>query len=337
MGCTSLGQVVAWKITAQGESDVKCVEPEIKQGISSKALRSIQHHQSNKTIFLAGDEGLWAISRKDLLSTKLDNIQKLLDEPIQQIQAHENHLYILNQNNNTVLQMSITTLQTLAKFPPPIRGVSATTFQVINTGNMKNQVLLLVGTNHSKVWVWDTQTQKQQESLDLSVLLEKKSSSSSSSSMRHKNNMAHLAVTSMVCHNNHWWIVGGKITDTTSGSTGGFLSTWHGPTRSLSCSRYPTRESIQRLVMTESGLLYAATNQVIVNVWDSPHQIEDRDKGDHVGTHRIWVSPPSGKALAPATKNITSNHSSSTRVAIAGVGHKVDILSNHCRLFSVEM
>jgi hypothetical protein len=343
IGCTSLGQVAVWKMDdtiaeSEQEDDSMNTKPIVTLDVSSKALRSIQIattvDNNGLLLFLAGDEGLLTMKWEDLFAKNAPT-KTVMDGSFQQVQVYQNHVYILT-NNSTVLKVDSKTFQIVARYPPPPpnddddNDVSATTFKVVKGISSKNGgPLLLVGTTNSQVWIWDVTKNKALEPLHLLNHRHNKN---------HKNNKANTSgasctVTS-ICTNNEndlWWTIAGTLHNSVpqqaeGGVGGGFVSTWHGPTRSI-LSRCDTQESIHRLDLSHNGTLYSAANQGVVSVWESPHQLTETHR------RRIWVSPPSGKALA------TSKHSKNNnkRVAMAGVGPKVDILEDHCRLFTVEL
>jgi hypothetical protein len=380
LGCTSLGQVVVWKMDddnksisisiaeSGGEQQQEVEEvsrmntkPIVTLDVSSKALRSIQIATTTTPmdddddnncllLFLAGDEGLWTIPWDDLLANNNKAPTKTIIDygPIQQVHVYQNHLYILNTNNSTVFKVDSKTLQIVARYPPPPSNknnndVSATTFKVVkgSSSSCSNTTtnggpLFLVGTTNSQVWIWDVTKNKALEPLHLLNDRHNKN-------YKHTNKAKTAAATSCtvtsICTNNEndlWWTIAGTLSHcgvpqqaaAEGVGGGGFVSTWHGPSRSL-LSSCDTQESIHCLILSPNndGALYSTGNHGIVTVWESPHQLTTEPH--NTNRRRIWVSPPSGKALA------TSN--TYKRVALAGVGPKVDILENHCRLFTLEL
>jgi hypothetical protein len=127
-----------------------------------------------------------------------------------------------------------------------------------------------------------------------------------------------MIVTSIAITNHDWWTVAGKY----SGSgTGGFVSTWHGSSRSM-VAFCEMCELVQALAVHHQEL-YLVAKEGVVSIWNYPYSLQR--------THCIWTSPPSTKAIA------INHHHKNNLVAVAGVGPKVDILQDHCRVQTLEL
>ena len=136
-------------------------------------------------------------------------------------------------------------------------------------------------------------------------------------------------------HGGTWWTVSGV-----SNSNTGLLVTWHAPT-GMSTARRQTREAIFKIATTEntstvdcssssssssSLLMYSVSNEAAVTMWNSSFQLER--------TGKFWVNSPSSKAVT-VLQNENNNHN--YYVAVAGVGNRIDLFLDHCRVQTVRI
>jgi hypothetical protein len=83
-----------------------------------------------------------------------------------------------------------------------------------------------------------------------------------------------------------------------------------------------TRECIQQVASHDNGLVTVG-NEGVVSFWDSAYSLQR--------THRVWSSPPSGRAIAISRSSIN------TILAIGGVGPKVDLLEEYCKIQTLTL
>ena len=226
-----------------------------------------------------------------------------------------------------------------------------------------NSPLLLIGTsNFGKVLIWDVAKDQGMDSLDVGEAIAssnprgnkvtKKSgfygrpSSPTPPSSQYN---SQPSITSMDI-SEHWWTFAGghKCQGPYQSLDGGFLATFHGPSRSLvACTN--TRECIQQITSlstvsgtktvaeggkntpssttTRDSRLVSVANEGVVSYWDSTYSLQR--------THRVWSGPPSSKAIAVLPSSWISGPadipSSSNTVAVGGVGPTVDVLQDFCK------
>ena len=226
-----------------------------------------------------------------------------------------------------------------------------------------NSPLLLIGTsNFGKVLIWDVAKDQGMDSLDVGEAIAssnprgnkvtKKSGfygRSSSPTPPSSQYNSQPSITSMDI-SEHWWTFAGghKCQGPYQSLDGGFLATFHGPSRSLvACTN--TRECIQQITSlstvsgtktvaeggkntpssttTRDSRLVSVANEGVVSYWDSTYSLQR--------THRVWSGPPSSKAIAVLPSSWISGPadipSSSNTVAVGGVGPTVDVLQDFCK------
>ena len=210
-----------------------------------------------------------------------------------------------------------------------------------------NSPLLLVGTSTSgKVLIWDVAKDQGMDSLDVGEAIIASSSSTSSSCSRtnikkgggfygrssssptqpsqQQQYQSQTRITSMNI-SEHWWTISGGQRGPYQSLQGGFLATFHGPSRSLvSCTN--TRECIQQIASLSTAAndahdsrLVSVANEGVVSYWDSLYSLQR--------THRVWTSPPSSKSIAVMPWTDVPNDNT---IAIGGVGPTVDVLQDFC-------
>ena len=365
LGCTSLGQIAIWVLPNESDRTDPSTEkssfetkPSVQVQISTKPLYSIQLNQTSTDAFVAGEDGLFHLTSFIELLSSSEAADKAAqhvwkDTSIRKIQIYQNHIYLLDDQRNTVHRLQISTWQTMYSYSlddchqedenDKERDMTMTTIQIVPTTSNSEQspsACLLVGTNRSKVLVWDLKDHKALEAVDL-VQATTSKNNNMSKQQETRFSVASIAVSA----NSYWWTIAGRTTTTTTANNrhrrndrdsestdaGGFCSTWHGPTRSL-LTMAETNESIQDIALSLSQHLYSVANQAMVRVWESSHRLDNKD------TAGIWTSPPSGKSIVTflyQEQKQRQNHEE--LVAMAGVGPKVDVLKQHCLLYSLEL
>mmetsp|Transcript_8841 Transcript_8841/g.19099 ORF Transcript_8841/g.19099 Transcript_8841/m.19099 type:complete len:104 (-) Transcript_8841:661-972(-) len=100
-------------------------------------------------------------------------------------------------------------------------------------------------------------------------------------------------------------------------------------------ARRETREAIHAIRQEQhhhcssSSLLYSAGNEAAVSTWDSSFSLER--------TGRFWASPPSSKAVDIGIGIGIGIASGTTTMAVAGVGNRVDLFLDRCRVQTVRV
>lgn len=153
---------------------------------------------------------------------------------------------------------------------------------------------------------------------------------------------SHGWISTCKARDENWWTVAGGRNTTSTG--GGFVSTWHGPTRSL-VSCVETREVPQQLAFYNSSnnnnnnnsgggntKLLSVANESFISHWPNPLSLcgpeaNSGDKNNYGESHlhspvrqRVWCHQPSAYAVAVSPDG--------QRIATGGVGSVVDIFEN---------
>jgi len=196
---------------------------------------------------------------------------------------------------------------------------------------------LLIGTSESQLLIW-TPSGATLETIHLYSSPDQAAKSSSSIGSTTSMIPFEISVTAIGCSNGQWWTIAGvakrhhKSRNPPSLSAAGsnsssILATIHGPTRSC-VSVKECRESISSLMVPNrtcmAGALYTVANEGALSVWESPYQLER--------SHRIWTSPPSGKAMAAISMG-----DNKTLIVLAGVGPYIDVIQDHCRIQTLNV
>ena len=347
--------------------------------VSTEPLRTVALYMGTNSnqLIVGGEGGIWMLDlRSGLGNITPTQILSIPNNTIQEIRfAHNNRnpegpivLYALTKEDGQILQCTMTTiandatsnlLRTKVIYKNPMKPV--TTFRVQSfplSDSADDSTFLVIGTSVSEVLWWDVQKQKSVDSISLSKELTPKQQQSLNAHSRHiklkTNTFVNYTITSLWCSNDQWWTIGGARTTTNkrgSGSTngnanvggGGFVCTWHRPTKSM-IAAVDTRETIQRLIGMKSNnassQLYTLGNESILSVWNSPYQLQR--------TYRISIHSPSGKAIAVASdaKSSSSSLTSSQQplqntathpiLCVAGVGCKINIIQEHCCVDTID-
>jgi hypothetical protein len=129
-----------------------------------------------------------------------------------------------------------------------------------------------------------------------------------------------------------WWTVSASINGTNTSNTNnntGLLMTWHAPT-GMVVARHETREAVKAISLDhQEQALYSVANEGAVSFWESAFKLTQR--------RRFWTSPPSSKALAVSWFEHPNGGGDERLLAVAGVGTTVDLFLDHCRVQTVRI
>jgi hypothetical protein len=166
---------------------------------------------------------------------------------------------------------------------------------------------ILLGGENGTLELWDTHADQRIEAWSMGSTTTDNDDGSSSSGWVGSSAMA-----------GDWWHVGGGRGGSNSSgeSAGGFVASFHGPTRSLVTNR-TTPEVIQYLQYDAAATtLYSVGNESFVSRWDDPCILRQRQK--------IGCSTASGFATAVLLGS-ASTSTTMGLVAVAGTGSTVDL------------
>lgn len=331
LGCTSRGQIAVWRLPQPNNDHQYAMEslntnPVATIQVSSKPLTSIQKFGEKKdSILVTGDEGITTVKFQDLLQSAdltADSVwwNKSISNPIQQAKIYNGNVFGVSPTGDAYkFDLNTNDLVSSYKIPSGEISTSSVMGLVEPSESSTNSPLLLVGGNRSStVSIWDVAKDRGMDSLQLS-LSEQKTKKSSYFVFGKSQSSAQSNVTSMHI-SEHWWtFAGGQHAH--KPLEGGFLSTYHGPTRSMvACTQ--TRECIQQIASHDNGLVTVG-NEGVVSFWDSAYSLQR--------THRVWSSSPSGCAIAIPRSSIN------TTLAVGGVGPKVDLLQDCCKIQTLTL
>ena len=210
------------------------------------------------------------------------------------------------------------------------------------TNSNSNGFQLLVGTDRSRLWILDEESIRKKTHRGVWSLYDKSSSTQNNNTAASlKNNSSVVwTVTDIVETKGAWWTVS-ATTKTTSATRNknssssnatppsGLLVTWHAPT-GMVMAREETREAIQAISQThDKQKLYSAANESAIAVWESSFSL--RRQG------RFWASPPAIRTLAICCDNDSNSLPKKNLLAVAGVGNKVDIFLDQCRVETLRI
>ena len=190
--------------------------------------------------------------------------------------------------------------------------------------------LLLIGTNGSNaISIWDVNKDRRVDSL---LALDSPSTTGTNPPWGNQRGIQRLLKNSNVTAINiseHWWTIGGYQV-ANQPTMGGYLCTYHGPTRSLVAS-VRTRECIQQVQWVPYGQngLITVGNEPVLSVWDSPYSLQR--------THRIFTNAPSGHAIAISSSSDSNSPSRDSLIAVGGVGPHVDLLQHFCKIETLHL
>lgn len=331
VGCTSWGEVFLW------EEEEKEVAVRRWQ-VSSLPLKSIQirdaigndHPRHDRLVLVGGKEGMWTIPLKDHIPIHSDsNKWDTVTFDVRQILVDMNRVFVLGELG----EMHVYALpdnklvQTI-----DLNGSKATTMALAGSDEVlaesdhdsQQQSMdlgrsLLIGTADSKILQWTpTTTTTRASKVEVIGLYEPDTSKAERTSTGCRGSLPfEITVTAMHCTDDNWWIIAG-IGKNKKSPYRNILATLHGSTRTLICQKV-VRETIHGIhYQSQSAHLYTIANEGVVSVWDSPYRLELMQ--------RLWSSPPSARAIV---------NLGSTMVAVAGIGPKVDLFENNCRVQSL--
>ena len=257
-----------------------------------------------------------------------------------------------SSTNGSFLSLASTNSTTMNRHP-----VNRSTIGLIRpmSNTVGNNTLLLVGSPTSgRVLIWDVGKDQGMDSLDVGQAIASSSSpavdsffnnAASPSKMSKKSafygrsssptppTMQHQPRITAMNLSEHWWTIAGGKSGPYQSLEGGFIATFHGPSRSLvTCTT--TRECIQQIGSLSNiddqgndSRLVTVANEGVVSYWDSTYSLRR--------THRVWTSPQSSKSIAvlPWTNDAPND----TTVAVGGVGPTVDILQDFCKIQSLTL
>jgi WD40 repeat protein len=184
-------------------------------------------------------------------------------------------------------------------------------------------ILLLTGGVDGVLRIWDTSANKVVDSVDFGKEPKIDATSPQSQIRRSTTNYRrhpNLWITSCRARDENWYIVAGGRRD-----RGGFVATWHAPTKSL-VSFVATYESIQNLAFYKnSATLLSVANESFISHWKNPLTLVSTNDDDDDDTsrmtspvrQRVWTNQPSVYAVAVLD--------SANRIATGGVGSTVDV------------
>ena len=224
----------------------------------------------------------------------------------------------------------------------------ATTMLVVKTNAKKNETnsnnngfQLLVGTDRSRLWILDEESIRKKTHRGVWSLHDKSSSTQNNNTTASlKNNPSVVwTVTDIVESKGAWWTVSAttkttsatrnKNSSSSNATNTGLLVTWHAPT-GMVMAREETREAIEAISQThDKQKLYSAANESAIAVWESSFSL--RRQG------RFWASPPAIRTLAICCDNDSSSLPKKNLLAVAGVGNKVDIFLDQCRVETLRI
>ncbi|GAX22263.1 hypothetical protein FisN_25Lh073 [Fistulifera solaris] len=180
--------------------------------------------------------------------------------------------------------------------------------------------LLLTGGEEGVLSLWDTQQDRRVDQLEIPY----PSSKGSTNSIEKRGALPNCQtrLTCSIARDENWWTIGGERIHTLNmrqqsvSDKGGFLATFHGPTRSI-VSQLELRETPQKLSFVDNNknTLISVANESYVSHFQNPLALENPE--------RVWCHSPSVFAAAVSENGI---------LAVAGVGSTIDLYRNQTEL-----
>lgn len=331
VGCTSAGDICVWRppppppLDSDRDKDNSAEEsksrlngayrtPVFRRRVSKGVLYSIQvarHSDDRILLVTAGEDGVLIFDwKKDIIDRLQENSSSALSpmanfQPwpsaledrieINDVQLCGSHLFGAAGDAFGCYKWDLETQKLLTTYRSPGHGYMHSVEVVPNNlGGQSN--LLLTGGEDGILGIWDRDKDKFVDKIDMANVPD----SSSKSQSRKKQTSRWIS--SILPRDENWWTVAGGT------EKGGFLSTFHAPTRSLIAS-IETNETPQNLAFCNNAIVSVA-NESVVSHWN-PQSLER--------THRVWCGPPSAYAAAVAPDG---------KLAVAGVGNTVDLFEN---------
>jgi len=313
-GCTSSGHVIVWIFKDELErgdftidddyanpskrSRTEQRKPDLKIQVSKGKLFSIAFNKRQASVFLivCGVDGIILFSWRDFTNCLEGDTSEIT--PLQVYKPHfsshnieinafdmDRDLHIYGASGDGFCYKWDTETEGLLQtYPSSKRGYLHTVKILPNSSH------LLMGGEDGTIGMWDTKQDKLIASLDVKEELKGKLESNQSLWISHID----AANTSK-----HWWSVCGGASPRV-GNKGGFLATWHAPTRSM-FSQCITREAPQQIKFYENHIVSVA-DEGVVSYWKSPSCNRQQ---------RVWCSPLSSYAVSIRDDGLT---------AVVGVG-----------------
>jgi hypothetical protein len=334
VGCTSAGDICVWRpppplsLDSDRDEDQSPEEsksrlndtyrkPLLRRRVSNGVLYSIQvtrHSDDRILLVTAGEDGVLIFDwNKDIIGRLNENSNanailapmanfrpwpSALEDKIEinDVQLCGSHLFGAAGDAFGCYKWDLETQKLLTTYRSPGHGYMHSVEVVPNnSGGPSN--LLLTGGEDGILGIWDRDKDKLVDKIDMANVPD----SSAKSQSRAKKQTSRW-ISSVLPRDENWWTVAGGT------EKGGFLSTFHAPTRSLIAS-IETHETPQNLAFCNNAIVSVA-NESVVSHWN-PLSLER--------THRVWCGPPSAYAAAVAPDG---------KLAVAGVGNTVDLFEN---------
>jgi hypothetical protein len=333
VGCTSAGEICVWRpppspsLNSDHDEEISPEEsksllnayrkPILRRRVSNGVLYSIQvtrHSDDRILLVTAGDDGVLIFDwKKDIIDGLVEqNNSNTIISPmanfrpwpsavedrieINDVQLCGSHLFGAAGDAFGCYKWDLETQKLLTTYRLPGHGYMHSVEVVPNnSGGASN--LLLTGGEDGILGIWDRDKDKFVDKIDMA------NAPDSSSKSQSRKKQTSRWISSVLPRDENWWTVAGGKAD-----KGGFLSTFHAPTRSLIAS-VETHETPQNLAFCNNAVVSVA-NESVVSHWN-PLSLER--------THRVWCGPPSAYAAAVAPDGT---------LAVAGVGTTVDLFEN---------
>jgi hypothetical protein len=332
VGCTSAGDICIWRppppsLDSDHDEDNSPEEsksllnhayrtPAFKRRVSTGVLYSIQvarHSDDRILLITAGEDGVLIFDwKRDIIDRLEENSNTSLTPmanfrpwpsaledriEINDVQLCGSHLFGAAGDAFGCYKWDLETQKLLTTYRSPGHGFMHSVEVVPNnSGGLSN--LLLTGGEDGILGIWDRDKDKLVDKIDMT------NASDSSSKSQSRKKQTSRWISSVLPRDENWWTVAGGNKD----KAGGFLSTFHAPTRSLIAS-IETHETPQNHAFCNNAIVSVA-NESVVSHWN-PLSLER--------TQRVWCQPPSAYAAAVAPDG---------KLAVAGVGTTVDLFEN---------
>jgi hypothetical protein len=298
------------------------------------------HRHASLLLGTCGDEGVKLFS--------WSAIESLIDDPaaevtpLSQYRPHTSHtvvevndftsdenffLYGASGDGFGCYKWDIESEKLIKTYESPKRGYLHSVEVLPSSTNPGGHSVLLMGGEDGVLGIWDRKQDQLIENIDIKLAMNSNSSLVTSSLNRSGSTKWSDSANLWVSHvhsspeTSSWWNVcgGADNTSTAMGEPGGYVTSWHAPTRSLAAG-CTTRESPNRMSCHESSLATVA-NEAVVSYWSST-------RAERTG--RFWCTPPCAYAIAV--------RESDGLTAVGGVGNTVDIFENQgTKLFSLTI
>lgn len=308
IGVTNKGEICIWKappmqldnagtnVSSRGKLDPYRT-PTFRRELSRGILYAVEVIQVDQTILVvSGEEGVrifpWkhllvSLQQNNVISTQLQ--YKPYPSPsegdieVNQACVRDGFVYGAAGDAFGCYKWDIETAKLIATYRSPRKGYLHSLRMVTGQGS---QPLLLTGGEDGILGVWDTNTDSMVEHFHINN--------------NGKGQNPHWISSITSSADDNWWHVGGG-----QGSTGGYVATFHGPTRSL-VKTVSTREQVQRLDVAGLSLL-SVGNDAFLSHWNSL-SLERKES--------VRLNSLSGYAIATAPDG---------RIATSGVGSTIDL------------